>query len=87
MSLGGSPYRRGPLRIVLFQVATFRRQLLEVCKHAEFRMCPRFVDEQLRYAALCHLVLDVVETDFVLADVVGHVAVGVDRQQVRPSRY
>ena len=43
---------------------------------------PRVVNEVLRDAPLGHLVLDVAERGLVLAEVVGHVAVGVDGEQV-----
>jgi hypothetical protein len=46
---------------------------------------PGAVDEILRDAPLCHLVLDVAERGVVLAEVVGHVAVGVDGEQVRAA--
>lgn len=43
------------------------------------------VDELLGHASPGHLVFDVAESRVVLAEVVGHVAVGVDAQQLGPG--
>jgi len=56
--------------------------LLEVVEHAHLRLGPLHVNGLLGDAPVRHLRLDVLEAELVVADVVGHVAVRVDGEQL-----
>lgn len=70
-----------------FHVTPSVREPGQVLKHPVLRLAPGGVDQLLRDPLLGHLVLDERQRRLVLADIVGHVPVPVDRQQVRVVLY
>ena len=60
------------------QILDWSEQYLEIGKHLPLGGSSGLIDQLLSDASACHFRFDIIQSRFIFAYVVGHVAIGVD---------